>query len=107
QGDLAEGEVGRGRMSEAEDIYARCRQLLGESDALAGTSVLVTAGGAREPLDSVRYVGNRSSGRMGVALAAEARRRGAEVTLLACNLAVPAPAGGEGFQTPRPRPLAP
>jgi phosphopantothenoylcysteine decarboxylase/phosphopantothenate--cysteine ligase len=62
--------------------------------------VLVSAGGTREPLDAVRYVGNRSSGRMGVALAAEARRRGAEVTLLAANLAVPPPAGVELVETP-------
>ena len=62
--------------------------------------MLVSAGGTREPLDAVRFVGNRSSGRMGVALAAEARRRGAEVTLLAANLAVPAPAGVELVETP-------
>jgi phosphopantothenoylcysteine decarboxylase/phosphopantothenate--cysteine ligase len=62
--------------------------------------VLVTAGGTREPVDSVRYVGNRSSGRMGVALADEARRRGAEVILLAANLAVPAPHGVETIPTP-------
>jgi phosphopantothenoylcysteine decarboxylase/phosphopantothenate--cysteine ligase len=62
--------------------------------------VLVTAGGTREPLDSVRFLGNRSSGRMGVALASEARRRGAEVTLLAANLTVAAPAGVEVVQTP-------
>jgi phosphopantothenoylcysteine decarboxylase/phosphopantothenate--cysteine ligase len=62
--------------------------------------VLVSAGGTREPLDSVRYVGNRSSGRMGVALAAEAARRGAEVTLLAANLAVPAPGGVQVVETP-------
>jgi phosphopantothenoylcysteine decarboxylase/phosphopantothenate--cysteine ligase len=68
--------------------------------------VLVTAGGTREPLDAVRYVGNRSSGRMGVALATEARRRGAEVTLLAANLAVPPPAGVELVQTPTAEELA-
>ena len=62
--------------------------------------MLVTAGGTREPVDSVRFVGNRSSGRMGVALAEEARRRGAEVVLLAANLAVPAPAGVETIATP-------
>jgi phosphopantothenoylcysteine decarboxylase/phosphopantothenate--cysteine ligase len=62
--------------------------------------VLVTAGGTREPVDSVRYLGNRSSGRMGVALAEEARRRGAQVTLLAANLSVPAPAGVEIVDTP-------
>src|SRR5436190_709926 len=99
-GELAEGEEGMGRMSEPEAIFARARELLGESDTLAGRSVLVTAGGTREPLDSVRFVGNRSSGRMGVALAEEARKRGAEVTLLAANLAVPAPEGVDVVQTP-------
>jgi phosphopantothenoylcysteine decarboxylase/phosphopantothenate--cysteine ligase len=67
---------------------------------LRGKRVLVSAGGTREPLDAVRYVGNRSSGRMGVALAGEARRRGADVTLLAANLAVPPPAGVELVETP-------
>jgi phosphopantothenoylcysteine decarboxylase / phosphopantothenate---cysteine ligase len=62
---------------------------------LDGLKVLVTAGGTREPIDSVRYVGNRSSGRMGLALAEEAARRGAEVTLVAANLSLPAPAGAE------------
>ena len=62
--------------------------------------MLVSAGGTREPLDDVRFIGNRSSGRMGVALAAEAQRRGANVTLLAANLAVPAPAGVEVVETP-------
>ena len=100
EGELAEGETGFGRMSEPEAIFTRIRELLGESDTLAGKRVLVTAGGTREPLDSVRFVGNRSSGRMGVALAEEARKRGAEVTLLAANLAVPAPAGVEVVETP-------
>ncbi len=58
-----------------------------------GLRVLVTAGGTREPIDSVRYVGNRSSGRMGLAVAAEAARRGAEVTLVCANVALPAPEG--------------
>jgi phosphopantothenoylcysteine decarboxylase/phosphopantothenate--cysteine ligase len=62
--------------------------------------VLISAGGTREPIDSVRFVGNRSSGRMGVALAAEARRRGAHVTLLGANLAVAAPPGVELVETP-------
>ena len=105
-GELAEGEEGMGRMSEPEAIFARVRELLGESDTLAGKRVLVTAGGTREPLDSVRFVGNRSSGRMGVALAEEARKRGAEVTLLAANLAVPAPAGVEVVETPTVADLA-
>jgi phosphopantothenoylcysteine decarboxylase/phosphopantothenate--cysteine ligase len=100
EGELAEGETGFGRMSEPEAIFARCRELLGETDSLAGRTVLVSAGGTREPLDSVRYVGNRSSGRMGVALAEEARRRGARVILLAANLTVPAPAGVEVVETP-------
>ena len=93
-------------MSEPEAIFARVRELLGETDTLAGKTVLVTAGGTREPLDSVRFVGNRSSGRMGVALAEEARRRGADVTLLAANLAVPPPAGVEVVETPTAADLA-
>jgi phosphopantothenoylcysteine decarboxylase/phosphopantothenate--cysteine ligase len=68
--------------------------------SLAGKRVLVTAGGTREPLDSVRFIGNRSSGRMGVALAAEAKRRGAEVFLVASNLAVPPPEGVELAEAP-------
>ena len=100
EGDTAEGEVGVGRMAEPEEIYRRARELLGESDALAGKTVLVSAGGTREPLDAVRFVGNRASGRMGVALAEEARRRGADVTLLAANLSVAAPVGVDVVQTP-------
>ncbi len=113
-GELAEGEVGMGRMAEPGVIAARVAVLLDAATpgtasaapsprprgALVGKQVLVTAGGTREPLDSVRYVGNRSSGRMGVALADEARERGAEVTLLACNLTVPAPEGVVVVHTP-------
>ena len=91
---------GVGRMTEPEDIFARCQVLLGIGGRLAGRRVLVSAGGTREPLDAVRFLGNRSSGRMGVALAEEARRRGADVTLLAANLAVPAPRGIDVVQTP-------
>jgi phosphopantothenoylcysteine decarboxylase/phosphopantothenate--cysteine ligase len=105
-GELAEGEVGMGRMSEPQAIFTKAEQLLGVESPLAGKRVLVSAGGTREPLDSVRFVGNRSSGRMGVALAAEARRRGAEVTLLAANLAVPAPEGVAVVQTPTAADLA-
>jgi phosphopantothenoylcysteine decarboxylase/phosphopantothenate--cysteine ligase len=100
EGDTAEGEVGLGRMAEPEEIYRRSRELLGETDALAGKTVLVSAGGTREPLDAVRFVGNRASGRMGVALAEEARRRGADVTLLAANLSVSAPVGVDVVETP-------
>ena len=70
------------------------------SGPLAGKRVLVTAGGTREPLDAVRYIGNRSSGRMGVALAAEARQRGAVVTLIASNLGVPTPEDVEVVEAP-------
>jgi phosphopantothenoylcysteine decarboxylase / phosphopantothenate---cysteine ligase len=94
-GELAEGEHGPGRMVEPEEIFSRCQDLLGQTGRLAGKRVVVSAGGTREPLDLVRYVGNRSSGRMGVAVAAEAKRRGAEVTLVYANGAVPAPAGVE------------
>ncbi|MGA9762790.1 MAG: bifunctional phosphopantothenoylcysteine decarboxylase/phosphopantothenate--cysteine ligase CoaBC [Gaiellaceae bacterium] len=95
EGELGEGGSGMGRMSEPAAIFECCQELLARSRSLAGTRVLISAGGTREPLDSVRFLGNRSSGRMGVALAAEALRRGAEVTLVAANLAVPAPAGVE------------
>src|SRR5947199_367998 len=100
EGETAEGEWGPGRMAEPGEIYRRARELLGESNSLVGRRVLVSAGGTREPLDAVRFLGNRSSGRMGVALAAEAKRRGASVTLLAANLAVPPPPGVEVIETP-------
>jgi phosphopantothenoylcysteine decarboxylase / phosphopantothenate---cysteine ligase len=100
EGEAAEGEWGVGRMAEPEEIYARCRALLGESDSLAGRRVLVSAGGTREPLDAVRFLGNRSSGRMGVALADTTRKRGAQVTLLAANLTMAPPTGVEVVQTP-------
>jgi phosphopantothenoylcysteine decarboxylase / phosphopantothenate---cysteine ligase len=108
-GELAEGEVGPGRMAEPSEIYARVAAALGasgEASALTGKRVVVSAGGTREPLDAVRYVGNRSSGRMGVALAAEARRRGAVVTLLAANLSVEAPVDVEVVTTPTAADLA-
>jgi phosphopantothenoylcysteine decarboxylase/phosphopantothenate--cysteine ligase len=100
EGETAEGEWGVGRMVEPDEIFRRSRELLGESDSLAGRRVLVSAGGTREPLDTVRFLGNRSSGRMGVALAEEARKRGASVTLLAANLAVPPPRDIEVVETP-------
>jgi phosphopantothenoylcysteine decarboxylase/phosphopantothenate--cysteine ligase len=101
EGETAEGDLGVGRMAEPEEIFERVQKLLGaRKGSLAGKRVLVTAGGTREPLDAVRYVGNRSSGRMGVALAAEAQRRGAEVTLIGSNLTVPAPAGVDVVDAP-------
>ncbi|HET6695077.1 MAG TPA: bifunctional phosphopantothenoylcysteine decarboxylase/phosphopantothenate--cysteine ligase CoaBC [Gaiellaceae bacterium] len=105
-GELAEGEHGPGRMAEPEAIFARCLELLGAAGPLRGKRLLISAGGTREPLDSVRFVGNRSSGKMGVALAREASRRGAEVTLVASNLAVPAPDGVEIVQAPSAADLA-
>ena len=100
EGETAEGELGVGRMAEPEEIFEEARNLLMGSGPLRGKHILVSAGGTREPLDAVRFVGNRSSGRMGVAVAAEAHRRGARVTLLAANLAVPAPPGVELVETP-------
>jgi phosphopantothenoylcysteine decarboxylase/phosphopantothenate--cysteine ligase len=100
EGELAEGEHGPGRMTEPEKIFARCEELLGGGSSLRGKRVVVSAGGTREPIDLVRYVGNRSSGRMGVTLAAEAQRRGAAVTLVYANGAVPPPAGIEVVPAP-------
>ena len=107
------GEWGAGRLAEPAEVLAEAERALAEragtiessardssgleagylGSPLDGVRVLVTAGGTREPIDSVRYVGNRSSGRMGLALAAEAARRGARVTLIAANVSLPAPAG--------------
>jgi phosphopantothenoylcysteine decarboxylase / phosphopantothenate---cysteine ligase len=99
EGEMAEGEWGVGRLSEPAEIAQRIEQLLAPG-SLAGRRILVTAGGTREPVDSVRFVGNRSSGRMGVALAEEARRRGAEVIVLAANLSLDIPHGIEVIPTP-------
>jgi phosphopantothenoylcysteine decarboxylase/phosphopantothenate--cysteine ligase len=99
-GELAEGEHGPGRMTEPDAIFAHCQEILGHTSSLAGKHVVVSAGGTREPIDLVRFVGNRSSGRMGVALAAEAKRRGADVTLVYANGSVPPPAGVEVVPAP-------
>jgi len=90
----SKGEWGVGRLAEPAEILAVVEETLSAPAAFAprsldGLRVLVTAGGTREPIDSVRYVGNRSSGRMGFALAEEAVRRGAEVTVIAANVALP------------------
>ncbi|WP_431691201.1 bifunctional phosphopantothenoylcysteine decarboxylase/phosphopantothenate--cysteine ligase CoaBC [Microbacterium maritypicum] len=84
-GELAGGDSGPGRMSEPEEIFAAAQALLTPGD-LAGVRVVVSAGGTREPIDPVRFLGNRSSGRQGVALAAEAAARGAEVTLVSAHI---------------------
>ncbi len=95
EGKLASrGEVGRGRLPDPEQLLARVEAALPAGNRpWDGLRVLITAGGTREPIDPVRFIGNRSSGRMGIALAAAAARRGAEVTLIAANVALPAPAG--------------
>ena len=98
-GPLAsKGEHGVGRLAEPPELLAACEAAIAATSipsgaSLAGLRVLVTAGGTREPIDSVRFVGNRSSGRMGYALAGQAARRGASVTVIAANVALPAPAG--------------
>jgi len=97
EGRLASpGEHGVGRLAEPALLLAACEAAPAagsRAGPLSGLHVLVTAGGTREPIDSVRYIGNNSSGRMGLALAEAAQRRGAEVTLIAANVGLPGPAG--------------
>ena len=93
-GSLASlGEEGVGRLPEPPELLAAIERALGASHDLDGLKVLVTAGGTREPIDAVRFVGNRSSGRMGFALAEAAARRGADVTVIAANVSLPRRAG--------------
>ncbi len=92
-GELAShGEYGIGRLAAPATLLEVCERLL-EPQTWSGVRVLVTAGGTREPIDSVRFIGNRSSGRMGMALADRAARRGADVTVIAANVALARPAG--------------
>ncbi len=95
EGALASrGEHGRGRLPDPARLLARIEAKLPAGQRpWDGLRVLVTAGGTREPIDPVRFIGNRSSGRMGIALAAAAARRGADVTLIAANVSLPEPAG--------------
>jgi phosphopantothenoylcysteine decarboxylase/phosphopantothenate--cysteine ligase len=93
-GDLACGHVGAGRMAEPEEVLQAVGACLGPGD-LVGRTVLVTAGPTHEAIDPVRYLGNRSSGRMGFALAAEAVSRGARVFIVAGPTALPTPLGAE------------
>ena len=96
EGRLAsKGEAGVGRLPEPAELLERVEAALDQDRIkdLEGLRVLVTAGGTREGIDPVRYIGNRSSGRMGFAIAERARRRGAEVTVIAANVNLPAPAG--------------
>jgi phosphopantothenoylcysteine decarboxylase / phosphopantothenate---cysteine ligase len=88
-GLLADGEVGVGRLAEPTAIADAIDEVLRGAGTLGGRRVLVSAGGTREPIDPVRYLGNRSSGKMGWAIADAARRRGARVTVLAANVDLP------------------
>jgi phosphopantothenoylcysteine decarboxylase / phosphopantothenate---cysteine ligase len=100
-GRLTGADTGPGRLPEPEAIHAAALEALGGSPSgspargadLAGRTVLISTGGTREPLDPVRYLGNRSSGKQGLALAEAAAARGAQVTLVAANLALPVPGG--------------
>ncbi|MCR8671769.1 bifunctional phosphopantothenoylcysteine decarboxylase/phosphopantothenate--cysteine ligase CoaBC [Agrococcus sp. HG114] len=97
-GALTGGDTGLGRMAEPTDVVAAALAAAGAAQqpgALAGRTVVVSAGGTREPIDPVRFLGNRSSGAMGAELAAAARAAGASVTLVGANLHVPAPEGVE------------
>jgi phosphopantothenoylcysteine decarboxylase/phosphopantothenate--cysteine ligase len=98
-GRLAGTDTGPGRLPDPEEIFAVCRNLLTavapspHQGTLAGRRVVVSAGGTREPLDPVRFLGNRSSGKQGYALAQVARARGAQVTLISANVSLPVPEG--------------
>ena len=94
-GPLSSGDEGPGRMSEQEEIVAAVAQALGRSQDLLGKTVVVTAGGTQEPIDPVRFIGNRSSGRMGYAIAREAAARGAKVVLVSGPTELPTPHGIE------------
>ncbi|MBI4266750.1 MAG: bifunctional phosphopantothenoylcysteine decarboxylase/phosphopantothenate--cysteine ligase CoaBC [Chloroflexi bacterium] len=92
-GRLASGGTGVGRLADNEVIMATVNQVLGRGEDLAGKAIVVTAGGTQEPIDPVRFVSNRSSGKMGYALAEAARDRGAAVTLITAPVALHTPAG--------------
>jgi len=92
-GWLASGKEGPGRLADINDIIGSIRQVLERGGDLAGKHIVVTAGGTQEPIDPVRYISNRSSGKMGYALAEAARDRGAKVTLITAPASLPEPAG--------------
>ncbi len=92
-GRLASGAIGPGRLPDTDTLLGAIRMVLGKNGDLAGRRVVVTAGGTQEPIDPVRYVGNRSSGKMGYALAEEARDRGASVTLISGPVSLSVPYG--------------
>ena len=95
EGHLASGLVAKGRMTEPAAILGQARYLLSRQGPLAGRRIVVTAGGTREPLDPVRFLGNRSSGKQGYAIAQAALDIGAEVTLISSASGLPAPAGAQ------------
>ncbi len=95
EGRLASGRMGRGRLVETEQIIGAMRQAIGAHGDLAGRRIVVSAGGTQEPIDPVRYIGNRSSGKMGFAIAEAARDRGAAVTLVCAPVALATPYGVE------------
>lgn len=97
EGRLAGGDVGAGRLAAPEVVVAAVEQVLASARDLAGLHVVVTAGGTREPIDPVRFIGNRSSGKQGHALAAEAAARGAKVTLVT-TVGLPVPAGADAVR---------
>jgi phosphopantothenoylcysteine decarboxylase/phosphopantothenate--cysteine ligase len=84
-GALTSGDIGKGRLPETHEIIAEIESLFSSANDFAGRKILITAGGTREPIDPVRFIGNRSSGKQGYAIAREAARRGAEVSLIAAN----------------------
>jgi len=92
-GRLASGKEGPGRLADITDIIGSICQVLGRGGDLVGKHILVTAGGTQEPIDPVRYISNRSSGKMGYALAEAARDRGAKVTLITAPTSLPEPIG--------------
>ncbi|MBI4181227.1 MAG: bifunctional phosphopantothenoylcysteine decarboxylase/phosphopantothenate--cysteine ligase CoaBC [Chloroflexi bacterium] len=92
-GRLASGKIGMGRLTDIEEIIGTIKQVLGRSGDLAGKNIVVTAGGTQEAIDPVRYIGNRSSGKMGYAVAEAARDRGAKVTLITAPTALSKPVG--------------
>ncbi len=99
-GELACGETGEGKMERVENIVSQVLDRLDLGRDLLGRKILVTAGGAREPIDPVRFIGNRSSGKMGVAIAQAAARRGADVTLVAGAMEIPVPEDIETIYAP-------
>ena len=97
-GRLATGEIGLGRLADIEQIIGTIRQVLGREGDLAGKRIVVSAGGTQEPMDPVRHIGNRSSGKMGYAIAEAARDRGATVILVSAPTALSPPVGVEVIQ---------